>query len=287
MNTNHLSEQEIIRREKRAELEKLGIDPYPAALYPVNTTAAYIREHYKGEENKADFADVCIAGRIRVRDMGKANFACCRMVQVRCSFTSSRMISVQEDKSLYQQVWKKLVDIGDFVGKGYVFTTKTGEVSVHIKEFTILSKSLRPLPIVKEKDGEAFDEVTNPEFRYRQRYTDLIVNPGVKEVFVKELSLSTLFVNFSMKEEHWKLIRLCCRASRAVLLQGLSLHTTMRWMCLCTCIANELYLKDSLLVALNGYTSSAGISGMKEWTVHTIPNSRYLNFMWPTKIMNG
>lgn len=194
MSTQHLSEQEIIRREKKAELEQMGIDPYPAALYPVNTSAQHIKNNYKGEENKDAFADVCIAGRIMsVRDMGKANFAVLQdgtgKIQV---YIKQDDICPGEDKTLFQQVWKKLLDIGDFIGvKGYVFTTKTGETSIHVREFTLLSKALRPLPIVKEKDGEAFDEVTDPEFKYRQRYADLIVNPGVKEVFVKR----TKFIN--------------------------------------------------------------------------------------------
>ena len=194
MSTQHLSEQEIIRRDKRIELEKMGIDPYPAALYPVNTTAEHIKTNYKGEENKADFENVCVAGRIMsVRDMGKANFAVLQDGTGKIQFYIKQDdVCPDEDKSLFQQVWKKLIDIGDFVGvKGFVFTTKTGETSIHVREFTVLSKSLRPLPIVKEKDGEAFDEVTDPEFRYRQRYADLIVNPGVKEVFVKR----TRFVN--------------------------------------------------------------------------------------------
>ena len=192
MSTQHLSEQEIIRREKLEELKKLGIDAYPAALYPVNTNAAYIKENYKGEENKADFADVCIAGRIMsVRDMGKANFAVLQDSTGKIQFYIKQDdICPGDDKTLYQTVWKKLIDIGDIVGiKGYVFTTKTGETSVHVREFSILTKSLRPLPIVKEKDGEAFDEVTDPEFRYRQRYADLIVNPAVKEVFIKRTKM--------------------------------------------------------------------------------------------------
>ena len=192
MSTQHLSEQEIIRREKLVELNKLGIDAYPAALYPVNSHAAYIKENYKGEENKADFADVCIAGRIMsVRDMGKANFAVLQDSTGKIQFYIKQDdICPGDDKTLYQNVWKKLVDIGDIVGvKGYVFTTKTGETSVHVREFSILTKSLRPLPIVKEKDGEAFDEVTDPEFRYRQRYADLIVNPAVKEVFIKRTKM--------------------------------------------------------------------------------------------------
>ena len=198
MSTQHLSEQEIIRREKLAELNKLGIDAYPAALYPVNTNSVYIKENYKGadaEHSQADkdlFADVCIAGRIMsVRDMGKANFAVIQDAVGKIQFYIKQDdICPGEDKTLYQTVWKKLVDIGDIVGiKGYVFTTKTGETSIHVREFTMLTKSLRPLPIVKEKDGEAFDEVTDPEFRYRQRYADLIVNPAVKETFIKRTKM--------------------------------------------------------------------------------------------------
>ncbi|MFT3931978.1 MAG: lysine--tRNA ligase [Chitinophagaceae bacterium] len=192
MSTQHLSEQEIIRREKLEELRKLGIDPYPAALYPVNAQAASIKANYKGEENKADFADVCLAGRIMSRrDMGKANFAVLQDASGKIQFYIKQDdICPGEDKTLYQTVWKKLVDIGDIIGiKGYVFTTKTGETSVHVREFVILTKSLKPLPTVKEKDGEAFDEVTDPEFKYRQRYVDLTINPEVKDTFVKRTKL--------------------------------------------------------------------------------------------------
>jgi lysyl-tRNA synthetase, class II len=192
MSTQHLSEQEIIRREKLDELNKLGIDAYPAALYPVNSTSLQIKENYKEEENKADFADVCLAGRLMsVRDMGKANFFVLQdsVGKIQC-YIKQDDICPGEDKSLFQNVWKKLTDIGDIIGvKGYVFTTKTGETSIHVRSFDILTKSLRPLPIVKEKDGEAFDEVTDPEFRYRQRYADLIVNPGVKETFIKRTKM--------------------------------------------------------------------------------------------------
>ncbi|MGI8584185.1 MAG: OB-fold nucleic acid binding domain-containing protein, partial [Chitinophagaceae bacterium] len=173
MSAQHLSEQEIIRREKLGELKKLGINAYPATLYPVSTTSVFIKENYKGEENKNDFADVCLAGRLMgIRDMGKASFAVLQdsagKIQI---YLRKDDIATGDDKSLYDIVWKKLVDIGDIIGvKGYVFTTKTGETSIHVKEFSILTKALHPLPIVKEKDGETFDEVTDPEFRYRQRY---------------------------------------------------------------------------------------------------------------------
>ena len=135
MSEQHLSEQEIIRREKLADLQKAGIDPYPAALYPVNISAAAIKENYKGEENKADFAEVCVAGRIMsVRDMGKANFAVLQDGSGKIQFYIRQDdICLTEDKSMYQLVWKKLIDIGDFIGiKGFVFTTKTGETSIHI-----------------------------------------------------------------------------------------------------------------------------------------------------------
>ncbi|MFT3979413.1 MAG: lysine--tRNA ligase [Ferruginibacter sp.] len=199
MSTQHLSEQEIIRREKLEELAKLGIEAYPAALYPVNTTSAYIKENYKGEENKADFAEVCIAGRLMsVRDMGKANFFVLQdaVGKIQC-YIKQDDICPGDDKSLFQNVWKKLLDLGDFIGvKGYVFTTKTGETSVHVKEFTLLAKALKPLPVVREKDGETFDEVTDPEFRYRQRYADLIVNPGVKETFIKRTKMINAIRSF-------------------------------------------------------------------------------------------
>lgn len=192
MSKSQLSEQEIIRREKLQELLKLGVNPFPAERYPTNTSAAKIKNTYRGEENKDDFADVCIAGRIMsIRDMGKANFAVIQDESGKIQlYIKQDDICPGEDKSLFQTIWKKLIDIGDFIGvKGYVFTTKTGETSIHVKEFTLLSKALRPLPVVKEKDGEAFDEVTDPEFRYRQRYADLIVNPGVKEVFLKRTKM--------------------------------------------------------------------------------------------------
>jgi lysyl-tRNA synthetase class 2 len=192
MNTTELSEQEIIRRGKLTELKKLGIDPFPPALYPVNTSAAFIKSNYKEEENKSAFSDCCLAGRIMgIRDMGKASFAVLQDSTGKIQLYIKRdEISPGEDKSLYDQVWKHLADIGDIFGvKGYVFTTRTGEISIHVRELTFLAKSLRPLPIVKEKEGETFDAVTDPEFRYRQRYADLVINPQVKEIFIKRTKM--------------------------------------------------------------------------------------------------
>jgi lysyl-tRNA synthetase, class II len=190
MNQN-LSEQELIRREKLAQLTAMGIDAYPAPLYPVNTSSIKIKEEYK-EEEKENWKGQVIAGRIMsVRDMGKACFAVLQDQKGKIQFYIKRDdICPGEDKTLYDIVWKKLIDNGDFIGvEGYVFTTKTGEISIHATNFTILAKALKPLPTVKEADGETFDVVSDAEFRYRQRYADLVVNPGVKETFVKRTKL--------------------------------------------------------------------------------------------------
>jgi len=193
MNTPHLSEQEQLRREKLAELIMMGIEPYPAPLFPVNTNSAAIKAEFTAEKKDDPvYQDVCLAGRVMsVRDMGKANFAVIQDGHGRIQLYLKRDdICPGEDKSLYDIVWKKLTDIGDIIGiRGYVFITKTGETSVHVKELTMLSKSLRPLPIVKEAEGQTFDAVTDPEFKYRQRYADLIINPTVKETFLKRTKL--------------------------------------------------------------------------------------------------
>lgn len=191
MQTSHLSEQELIRREKLGDLLGLGIDPYPAAMYPVNANAAYIKQNFS-EENKEEFAETCLAGRIMsIRDMGKANFAVIQDSTDRIQLYIRRDdICPGEDKTLYDIVWKKCMDIGDIIGvKGFVFKTKTGETSVHVQEFTVLTKSLKPLPVVKEAEGILYDVVTDPEFKYRQRYADLLINPEVKEVFIKRTKL--------------------------------------------------------------------------------------------------
>ncbi len=170
----------------------MGIDPYPAQLYPVNAYANQIKTQFKGEENKADFADVCLAGRIMgVRDMGKASFAVLQDSSGKIQLYIKRDdICPGEDKSMYDKVWKHLIDNGDFIGvKGYVFTTRTGETSVHVNQLDFLTKSLKPLPVVKEKEGETFDAVTDPEFKYRQRYADLVINPDIKETFLKRSRL--------------------------------------------------------------------------------------------------
>ncbi len=191
--STHLSEQEIIRREKLAELNKLGIDAYPAPLYPVSHYSAPIKAGFN-EETKEQYKEVCMAGRIMsVRDMGKACFAVLQDSHGRLQIYLKRdEICPGDDKTLYDVVFKKLLDIGDIIGvKGYVFITKTGETSLHVHELTVLTKSLKPLPVVKEAEGQTFDAVTDPEFKYRQRYADLIINPQVKDTFVKR----TIMIN--------------------------------------------------------------------------------------------
>lgn len=193
-----LSEQEVVRREKLKELEQLGINPFPAPLFEITHTAKEIKENYT-EENKDAYKQVSLAGRIMsVRDMGKANFAVIQDATGRIQlYVKGDDICPGEDKTMYTTVWKKLLDLGDIIGvKGYVFTTKTGETSIHVQEFTLLTKSLRPLPVVKEKDGEAFDAVTDMEFKYRQRYADLIVNPTVKDTFTKVTKMKNAIRDF-------------------------------------------------------------------------------------------
>ena len=184
------SEQELIRRDSLAKLRELGIEPYPAPLYPVNATAAQILGGFDPE--KGNFQEVCIAGRLMSRRiMGAASFGELQDETGRIQIYVKRdEICPGEDKTMYNTVWKKLLDIGDIVGiKGFAFFTQTGQLSIHAKELTLLSKSLRVLPIVKEMDGQVFDAFTDPELRYRQRYVDLIVNPQVKDVFVKRAQI--------------------------------------------------------------------------------------------------
>ena len=185
INLLELSEQEIIRRGSLDEMRNRGIDPYPAALYPVDAYTTEIKETFSDD---APQREVCVAGRIMSRRiMGKASFMELQDSRGRIQVYISRDdLCPGEDKDLYNVVFKKLLDIGDFVGvKGFVFRTQTGEISVHAKKLTVLSKSLRPLPIVKVKDGVTYDAFDDPELRYRRRYVDLVVNDGVKEIFIK------------------------------------------------------------------------------------------------------
>ena len=186
MNILELNEQEIQRRQSLDELRALHIEPYPAAEYPVNAYSDEIKANFS--EDAETPREVCIAGRLMGRRiMGKASFAELMDSKGRIQIYITRDdICPEEDKTLYNSVFKKLLDLGDFIGvKGFVFRTQTGEISVHAREITLLSKSLKPLPVVKEKDGVVYDAFNDPELRYRQRYVDLLVNPEVKEIFRK------------------------------------------------------------------------------------------------------
>ncbi len=186
MSINDLNEQELFRRESLTKLRELGIEPYPAPLFPVNTSTEAVKAGYNEEEG--NFQDVVLAGRIMSRRiMGAASFGEIQDETGRIQVYINRdEICPGEDKTMYNTVWKKLLDIGDIIGiKGFAFITKTGQLSIHVKELTLLSKSLRVLPIVKEKDGEVFDAFADPELKYRQRYVDLIVNPQVRDTFIK------------------------------------------------------------------------------------------------------
>lgn len=191
MSEQHLSEQELIRREKLQKIQAAGIDAYPAPLFPVSHFSADIKAAYT-EETKESFAQVCLAGRVMsINDKGKVFFIKIQdskgIIQL---YVKRDEICPDEDKSFWELVLKPL-DLGDFIGvNGFVFTTKTGETSIHAQSITLLAKSLKPLPIVKrDEEGNAFDEVTDPEFRYRQRYADLVINPSVKETFIKRTKL--------------------------------------------------------------------------------------------------
>ena len=186
MNDLELSEQEIQRRNSLDELRQLGIDPYPAAEYKVTAHSDDIKANFSDESDEK--REVCIAGRLMGRRvMGKASFAELMDSKGRIQvFITRDDICPGEDKTLYNSVFKKLLDLGDFIGvKGFVFRTQTGEISVHAQELVVLSKSLRPLPVVKEKDGVTYDAYNDPELRYRQRYVDLLVNSDVKDIFLK------------------------------------------------------------------------------------------------------
>lgn len=192
-----LSEQEVLRREALSQLNSLGIDPYPAAAFEINANANDILKNY--ERDKLNYKNISIAGRMMSRRvMGSASFFELQDATGRIQIYVNRdEICPDEDKTLYNTVFKKLLDIGDFIGiKGHVFTTKTGTISVHASKLVLLSKSIKPLPIVKEADGKVFDAVTDPEFRYRQRYVDLVVNPHVRDTFKKVSKIKSTIRTF-------------------------------------------------------------------------------------------
>ena len=249
-----LSEQEQIRRDSLAELRKLGIDPYPAAEYKTNVFATEILENFIPEKN--NYKDVCLAGRIMSRRiMGNASFAEIMDSSGRIQIYVRRDdICSGEDKTNYNTVFKHLLDIGDIIGvKGHVFKTQTGEITVHVKEFSLLCKSIRPLPIVKEKDGILFDAVTDPEMRYRQRYVDLIVSPNVRDVFRQRTqiiqSMRELFNSRGYLEVETPILQPIPGGASA---RPFITHHNALDIPLYLRIANELYLKRLIVGGFEG-----------------------------------
>jgi lysyl-tRNA synthetase class 2 len=251
MSFNELSSQEIQRRETLNKLREMGIEPYPAALYPVTDYTHGIKDDF------VESKQVCVAGRLMSqRIMGKASFAEIQDSTGRIQVYFNRdEICPGEDKTLYNEVFKKLLDLGDFIGiKGYLFTTQVGEISIHVQEFTLLSKSLRPLPVTKtDDDGKVYDAFTDPELRYRQRYVDLVVNPQVKEVFVKRTKLFTAMRNFFNEAGYMEVETPILQAiPGGAAARPFTTHHNALDIPLYMRIANELYLKRLIVGGFDG-----------------------------------
>jgi len=249
-----LSEQELLRRQKRQELIGMGIDPYPAEEFLVSHHSAQILGEYKPD--LSNFQEVSLAGRLMgFRIMGNASFAELQDAKGRIQLYFRRDdLCPGDDKTLYNTVFKRLLDIGDIIGvKGYAFTTQVGEISVHVREFTLLSKALKPLPVVKESEGQTYDAFSDPEMRYRQRYVDLIVNPSIKDIFVKRAKIiSTMRMMFDQRE--WLEVETPVLQSvhGGASARPFKTHHNTLDMPLYLRIANELYLKRLIVGGFDG-----------------------------------
>jgi lysyl-tRNA synthetase class 2 len=249
-----LSEQEIVRRKALEELKKLGINPYPQAEYKVNATAKEVHDGFPSDNSM--FQEVSMAGRIMSRRiMGAASFAEIMDSTGRMQLYFKRdEICPGDDKTMYNTVFKRLLDIGDFIGiKGYAFVTKMGELTIHVTEYSILSKSLRPLPVVKEKDGITYDAFSDPDQRYRQRYVDLIVNENVKETFIKRAKIIKSMRDFLNSKEYVEVETPILQAipGGAAARPFITHHNALD-MPLYLRIANELYLKRLIVGGFEG-----------------------------------
>jgi len=246
-----LSEQELVRRDSLQKLKDEGIEPFPAALFPVDTLSKEVRENY--EEGKK----VIIAGRLMSKNiMGKASFSSIQDSEGRIQAYFNRdILCPDENKSLYNLVYKKLLDIGDFIGiEGILFTTKVGEKSIHVEKFTLLSKSLKPLPLPKtDSEGKVHDAFVNPELRYRQRYVDLVVNPRVKEVFVKRTKMFNAMRNFFNEAGYFEVeTPILQPIAGGAAARPFATHHNSLDIPLYMRIANELYLKRLIVGGFDG-----------------------------------
>lgn len=250
-----LSELEILRRNALTELRNLGIDPYPAETFEINANAADILENY--EANPDAYKSIQLAGRIMTRRiMGSAAFVELQDATGRIQIYLKRdELCPDEDKTLYNTVFKKLLDLGDFIGiKGYGFTTQTGEISIHVTEFKLLSKSLKPLPIVKrDEEGNIYDGFTDPELRYRQRYVDLTVNPGFKQIFINRSKVINTMRNY-FNEQGWMEVEtpILQPIHGGAAARPFATHHNTLDMPLYLRIANELYLKRLIVAGFDG-----------------------------------
>ncbi|NQX37892.1 lysyl-tRNA synthetase, class II [Pedobacter steynii] len=250
-----LSEQELLRRNSLNQLRELGIDPYPAEAFEINANAADILANY--ERDKTAYKNISIAGRIMTRRiMGSASFVELQDSTGRIQVYLKRDdLCPDEDKTLYNTVFKKLLDLGDFIGvKGYVFTTQTGEISLHVTEFKLLSKSLKPLPVVKrDEEGNIYDGFTDPEMRYRQRYVDLTVNPGFKQIFINRSKVINTMRNY-FDEQGWMEVEtpILQPIHGGAAARPFATHHNTLDMPLYLRIANELYLKRLIVAGFDG-----------------------------------